>query len=184
VARKRLRHEDDEQRDAVDGFAARRADVAPGEPAATVLDLQAKAGNAAVAALVAGEGPAVLREAIQRQPAGEDAEEQTGKKRTRAFAVLVVPDLDLSTPLRSVSLRERRPAGESKVTPTDVDLAIAAADFNPRLYEAAAKGTVLRTATISFVGYRWILTDVMVASVSMTRDIYSLTLAATGMEAA
>jgi hypothetical protein len=146
---------------------------APGEPAATLLGLQARAGNAAVAGLVAGEGPAVLRQALQREVTEEVAGSQVASgESTGTKAVLSIPELKAPVPLLSFSHGDR--SGDVRVT-------IAVDDFDQDLFSASMNGKLFPTAVITFAGMRLTLNEVMVTSVQISPQTVTVTLAATSM---
>jgi hypothetical protein len=180
---RRRQHQDEEERAALGDHAPAQAqtdrgpapgrDPAPGEPAATLLGLQARAGNAAVAGLVAGEGPAVLRQAIQR----EGTEEVTGSgaaspESAGTKAVLTIAELKAPVPLVSFSLGNR--GGDVRVT-------IAVEDFDQELFNASMTGKLFPTAVITAAGARVTLSEVMVTSVQVSPQIASVTLIGTSM---
>ncbi len=158
----------------------------PGEPAATLLDLQSRAGNAAVGGLLAGEGPTVLRLAIQRdeETAEATATKGAGDEGVRpGVAMLASPGLNAPVPLQSFSdRRSRRPEGTGGTgvgtggTSADIDVTIRVDDFDLALQSAAAQGTTYDTMTISVAWGSYILENVVVASVVVGKTLVSATL--------
>jgi hypothetical protein len=148
--------------------AAATADRSPGEPAATVLRLQVDAGNRAVTGLLAGSGPTVLREAVDR-PAGGGVAAQAERA---ASATLLIPDLEETIPVHGVAIGDLRPGGGTsgergrrKAEPTSVHLVVGSGPTTPILLQAAARGRVFATMVIT-TGYgRYVLADVLVVTV-------------------
>jgi len=165
----------------------------PGEPAATLLDLQSRAGNAAVGGLLAGEGPTALRRVIQRD---EATPERTATKGAGgdgakpAVAMLASPALKGPVPLQSFSYRPgKRPVGGSSggsegtgQTGGDVSVSIRLDDFDPALQSAAMKGGAFETMTISAAGGSYILDNVVVAGVSYSEESVFVTLNCTSLK--
>jgi hypothetical protein len=188
VSRKRLHHDDDEQW-VETAPTARSTDRDPdlAEPAAALLDLQARAGNAAVGDLIAGDGPAALQGVVQRQPApgktgqaGDTEEaEESGGERTRAVALLTIPELAAPVRLQSFSARSRESGGEGRgraLEHASVQLTVAISDFDVALSKASMNGTVYASAVVSMTGVRYLMKDVIVAGVSYAPEIVSVTL--------
>jgi len=173
------------------GKSADRARPGPGEPTATLLDLQSRAGNAAVGGLLAGGGPTVLRLAIQREEETAEATATKGAGDEGArpgVAMLASPGLKAPIPLQSFSdRRSRRPAGTggsgetggtggASGTSADIDVTIRVEDFDLALQSAAAQGITYDTMSISVAWGSYILENVVVASVVVGKTLVSATL--------
>ena len=155
-------------------IAATEREAASGEPAATLLDLQARAGNAAVADLVAGSGPIVLREAVvaagsakRHPPSAKDGPMPAGGS-------MVIPDLELTIPLRAVMLANVRRSGNGASggrsqagAPTELVVVVDPGPAALALQQAAADGRTLGRVVVAH-GFRLVLDEVVITSIHVS----------------
>ena len=189
----RRRHDDEERREGVGGQSARIPARGPGEPDATLLDLQTRAGNTAVTGLLAGDGPTALRYAVQRAGGGEAAAAGKDEGKRPASAMLAIPDLSATIPLLSVVLEGARTGGGTgkagKQKPEnagDVHVVIALEDMPGELPAAAVSSRMFKTMTIAMARFRIVMTEVMIAAYSVSAakggtDTVSITLNASSL---
>lgn len=144
------------------------------EPDATILDLQARAGNTAVTGLLAGNGPAALRVAVQRDKGRGSAGSDKDERKRPVVAILAIPDLGTSVPLQAVQsdMRSSRGGGtgtrEPDNRPADVHIVAALEDTPTELHAAAAGGRMFATVTIAFGRLRLLLAEVIIAGFSVS----------------
>jgi len=154
--------------------SARSPAPGTGEPAATLLDLQSRAGNAAVTGLLAGDGPTVLRHAIQRSRGGEAAAAGKDEGTRPASPMLAIPGLAVTIPLQSLAWNRGLVAGGGSAGarnpdsgPADVRVGIALDDTALQMQAAAASGRVFATMTITTPAFRLVLAEVLIAAFSV-----------------
>lgn len=169
----RRQHDDEERREGVGSRSARSPAPGTSEPAATLLDLQSRAGNAAVTGLLAGDGPTVLRHAIQRAKGGEAAAAKDEGTRP-ASPMLAIPGLAVTIPLQSLAWNRGSVAGGGSAGarspdsgPADVRIGIALDDTALQMQAAAASGRVFATMTITTPAFRLVLAEVLIAAFSV-----------------
>jgi hypothetical protein len=148
---------------------------------ASILDLQASAGNRAVAELITSQAEAGRLE-LQRDPAVDGSRaEPTNEGGANASGTMAIPDLDLSIPLLSFSQQLTGP-GRSKEASGDVVVTLAIGKLDARLTKAVADGRGFKVITI-VVGTQTItLRDVIFSSVNIGPDTATLGLNFTSME--
>jgi hypothetical protein len=145
------------------------------EPDATILDLQARAGNTAVTGLLGGDGPAALRVAVQRDKGRGSAGSDKDERKRPVVAMLVIPELGSTVPLQAVQsdMRSRGGGGgtgtrEPDNRPADVHIVAALEDTPTELHAAAAGGRMFATVTIAFGRLRLLLAEVIIAGFSVS----------------
>jgi hypothetical protein len=149
---------------------------------AVILDLHHRAGNRAVAALLAPHEAGGTRAAVQRAPedqAPPAAPVNEGKK--SATGTMTISELDLTTPITSFSQqvgRTNEPAGSQG----EVVVTIAAENLDPRLTQAAATGRRFDTVAIAIGAQTLTLHGVVISSFSLGSDAASMGLNFTSIE--
>lgn len=188
MSERRRRDRVDEDPGGARPASPRRESHAPPE-VASIRDLQHRAGNHAVAALLARSGSEAARVQVQRDapartpPAGSEADDRSSSTGSMAIA-----DLDLEIPILSFSRgqggRQRRrdaEAGEEDAGDFLVSLPLSAMD--PRLQEASAKGRSFDTVTIKLGPNTTVtLKGVYIAQVMIDERFVSLTLNAASVD--
>lgn len=134
---------------------------------ASILALQASAGNRAVTARLE-----VQRDPADQAPAAEPANEGT----TTASGTISIPEMDLVMPILSFSRQVQGP-GERKSESGDVVVTIAMESLDPRISEAVAKGRQFDTITV-VIGSRstFTLRSVVFTSFQVSSDTATLSL--------
>jgi hypothetical protein len=145
----------------------------------SILDLQARAGNQAVAELLAAPGVdavgpvALQRDATDAAPA--DDRDQAGPAR------MAIPELELDLPLQSFQQTPGRGPGRGQ-SGDEFVVTMAAGKGDVRLQEAAAKGRSFAVVTITFGSMTFTLHGVVISSFQVGGDISTFTLNFTSVE--
>jgi hypothetical protein len=165
---------------------AHRSGRAPGpgrqRAADTALGLQGLAGNAAVTGLLAGDGPAVLRQSLQRETApagaGSAAADARAGPRPAGGTVMSIPDLGKPVPLLSVSrgTPKRGGAGGGQSLSSMISVTVANGAIVTRLAAAAAAGARFPAVTITTAAVTYAMTGVVFTSLAITKDTTDLSL--------
>lgn len=174
MTRYRRRQRDDEEQERARATSGRqaanagRAAAEPAEPAGTLLDLQARAGNAAVLGLLAGAGPTVLREQVGAAGGGAGRDAKPADERGSAPGRMHVAELG-TFDVESVALEPvRGHAGRTTRPPEDGQVHVVVRDgpLTPQLLQAVANGRTFGQVTIA-IGYVLVLRDVLLADASV-----------------
>jgi hypothetical protein len=183
-----------EERDLAPGRASRRDEQASPETTA-LRDLQRRAGNRAVEALLGSPTAPPPRRSIapawlQRQEGGGVPRAEPAKdERTSGGGTMSIPALDLAIRVESVQLQPTRRGGrgrEREGAPpdsNDVLVTIPLDAFDPRLANAAIEGRSFDEITIT-IGGRMTLTlrDVFLVNPTVGGGTVVLTLSATKID--
>jgi hypothetical protein len=157
-----------------------------------VEDLQRRAGNQAVGALLGPSNAAAAHSpvdvfAVQRAGGPENpVAEPAGAETTSGTATMTIPSLDLVVAIDSMQFSSgptsRGREGESSA-PREVSVGMRPAAFDPRLAQAANEGRAFDRITIMVgAGLSITLRAVLISHMSMTQDAVVLTLSAESME--
>lgn len=142
---------------------------------ASILHLQASAGNRAVQGL--------LEMQVQRQPAGEaPAAEPANEGKSSASGTMSIPDMDISVPIISF-MQQVGGAREAKGSSGEVVVTIALEHLDPGISKATADGRRFDTITVT-IGSKatFTLRGVVFSSLNMGSDMATLSLNFTSMQ--
>jgi hypothetical protein len=165
----------------------RRAAAAPLErrerpEAASILELQASAGNRAVAELMGSHQDDAGRQELQRDPADDASRaEPANEGNATATATMAIPDLELSIPLLSFSRQVTGP-GRSDESSGEVVVTFAISKLDPRVTKAVTIGRRFKVITIVIGPQTITLHDVLFSSVNIGPDTVALGLNFASME--
>jgi hypothetical protein len=144
---------------------------------ASIRDLQASAGNRAVAQLLEARNADPVLAPVQREPGGWKPGAKPAENST-----MTIPDMKLTMPILSFSQLDRG-AGRAKDQSGEVSVTIPLESADARISEAVVTGTQFDTITIA-LGSRQTFTlhGVVIASIQMGPDMAGLSLSFTSME--
>jgi hypothetical protein len=150
--------------------------------AASIIDLQASAGNRAVQALLESRAADPALAPLQRQPADQAPGAEPADTRTSAAGTMTIPDMDLVMPILSFQQQVGRP-NQPKTESGEVIVAVALENLDPAIQEAVAKGRHFDTITVA-IGSKstFTLHSVVFSSFQVGSDIATVSLNFASME--
>lgn len=162
--------------------AARSPERREGRDTGPILDLQARAGNRAVAALFGTHPANSTRAPVQRQPGDQSpTAEPANEAGTSAGGTMTIPDPDLAVPLLSVSMQVGG-TGQQRGSSGEVVVSIAIKSLDSRITQAVAKGSRFAKITVAVGAQTFTLRDVVFSSFSMGSDVATVSLNYTSIE--
>lgn len=149
---------------------------------AAILELQGRAGNRAVAAMLEAHGAEAARSPVQRQPEGQALPaEPANEGKTSAAGTMTLPELDMTVPIASFQQQVGRPA-QPKEASGEVMVTVAIADLDPRIAQAAARGDRFAEITVTIGAKTITMHEVVFSGFNIASDYAALTLNFTSIE--
>ena len=158
--RRRLHAEEDPERAR---YGTVRPDRRDDPRSASILDLQGRAGNQAVAELLGGRASDAARTPVQRDVPKGETDTKGGK--TSGAGTMTIPTLDMAVPILSFS-QQAGGAGQKKESGGEVTVTLSEADVDARIWQAAASGRHFDLITIALGTSTFTLHDVVISSVN------------------
>lgn len=150
---------------------------------ASILDLRARAGIRAIAALLEQRGADASVATLQRQPAEQaPTAEPANEGKTSAAGTMSIPEMDLEMPIISF-MQQARATGRPKDSSGEVVVSIAMESLDSKIHQAAATGKQFDTITVTIgSGATFTMHSVVITNFQLGSDMATLSLNFTAME--